>query len=483
MVSKPANYALNKALPAPGTLPVSTGSEEMNPVRTIGMGLLVVFVFVSFSRSTDMFLGPLHIPMVSGSLALGAMLVSGGVQRAVTQALFILLALYTAWMAVTIPFSTWSRISLMTFTDTWSRTFVVAIIIMGLVASTTGVRVLVKTLGWATIVIVISTFLFHGVTQDGRWYMRFSGTLGNPNDLAQYIITGIPFLGYMMTGKKSLISTRVLSGLAILGGLYVVAATGSRGGFIAIGMMVVFLFFSASMVNRFKLLAAVALAGVMVTVVAPGKSIDRLRSLLDDKRATEQAEGSTQARMSLLKYSLKATLNNPVFGVGMGMSEDGVYREAQNDKRWIAAQATHNTYLQVSSELGIPGLLIFMTILVVTWRAIGKAYRFAKQGNAPEDVFRVAYALRLSFFAFLVSVMFYSIAYTIHIALLTSLNVVCAKLMFAEAEQLKLQAQIQQQEAAAAQAAKPVELAGASRRTAPLTARKRHIQLRRDPLT
>lgn len=74
-------------------------------------------------------------------------------------------------------------------------------------------------------------------------------------------------------------------------------------------------------------------------------------------------------RRLLLKESIAVTLRRPIFGVGVGNFP--VYVNGMNKEEGRLKEAwhgTHNTYTQLSSETGIPGLAIFIGILVVSWR-------------------------------------------------------------------------------------------------------------------
>jgi O-antigen ligase len=68
----------------------------------------------------------------------------------------------------------------------------------------------------------------------------------------------------------------------------------------------------------------------------------------------------------------------PVFGVGLGQfsSFEGQSSRDQGERgNW---HETHNAYTQISSENGVTPLLLFLTIIVVTFRAFSRASARAK---------------------------------------------------------------------------------------------------------
>jgi O-antigen ligase len=76
---------------------------------------------------------------------------------------------------------------------------------------------------------------------------------------------------------------------------------------------------------------------------------------------------SSQDRQALLRQSIQMTFEHPIFGVG-----PGVFREIAWDERKAKQQqagqmlVSHNTYTQISSELGFPGFFCFMAAFMAS---------------------------------------------------------------------------------------------------------------------
>jgi O-antigen ligase len=75
--------------------------------------------------------------------------------------------------------------------------------------------------------------------------------------------------------------------------------------------------------------------------------------------------------------------------------------------RW---QVTHNTYTEYSSELGIPGLVLFLTLLVLIWRTTSTGRRLY-QGTEKDEPQLMLFSLRIALVASLVNFMFASVGY------------------------------------------------------------------------
>ena len=119
-----------------------------------------------------------------------------------------------------------------------------------------------------------------------------------------------------------------------------------------------------------------ALIGMAVTMLfVPGEVLNRFTTIFEsgeeEQPTVDNPTGSTEGRLAVLRRSLIVTMTRPVTGVGMGQFpdyEDFLARqEGRRKGSWVG---THNTYTQISSETGIPGLLLFVAVLFVAYRRI-----------------------------------------------------------------------------------------------------------------
>src|SRR6476646_6226306 len=100
-----------------------------NPFQRIGFGILLVFLFILFSRTFDVVASSLQIPAIITVLALAATAFSGGLARAIHHRIGKYLLLFTVWMAITIPTSYWRFGSIAVFQN-WLKALVVYICIV-----------------------------------------------------------------------------------------------------------------------------------------------------------------------------------------------------------------------------------------------------------------------------------------------------------------------------------------------------------------
>jgi len=97
------------------------------------------------------------------------------------------------------------------------------------------------------------------------------------------------------------------------------------------------------------------LALIVVPIILVGFAVCMPRDYTERMATIMSPEesGSAADRKDVFKKSLKETVEHPLFGIGPGMFQ-------LVSGKWIG---THNTYTQLSSEAGIPALLLFLWIL------------------------------------------------------------------------------------------------------------------------
>ena len=132
------------------------------------------------------------------------------------------------------------------------------------------------------------------------------------------------------------------------------------------------------------------------------------------------------------------TAKHPVFGVGPGQFAIQRWDQKKAEGyRGTGYFVTHNSYTQMSSETGLPGLIILLTLLGGCYRAIGSVLRMAKTPGCrvPEYVVNAGVYLRLSLTTVVVCAFFLSVAYTQLFYILAAITAVYYHAAQAEAAQ------------------------------------------------
>ncbi len=257
--------------------------------------------------------------------------------------------------------------------------------------------------------------------ESGRFAIPDSLYLANANDLAiQLLVSSGAFL--YLVYQKSLISRLLgLAGLPIA--MYYLLRTGSRGTFLAAVVVFLVVGFYSRRAIRGVLVVSAAATLVVALLAIPSASLRRLTLIFVDPgsavatgRAVGEQEassvGSQMQRWTLLKQSLWYTITYPVFGVGQGQFITKVGGDAASEGQRSSWLGTHNMYTQISSECGIPGAVLFISVL---WLSLRNAIRLLKRARenpqaAPWE--SLAFSLLAMLVGFAVSGFFHHIAYS-----------------------------------------------------------------------
>ncbi len=411
--------------------PARSAQADFGPFHTLGVWLAVLVVIFIYSRLSDRIAIALgfnpFLVLTLSAAAFVLMVFTGGLMRALLAKPGITLTLFTLWLLAITPFSVWKGGSFGLLRDYWSKSFVLYIILAGLLVSAGHCRKVLYAIGVAALIVVAMALAEEGSAQQ-RLDLGL-GTFGNPNDLAFYLCFGLPGCVLFVLDSQPF-RPRRLAALAGCGLLCVlVFQTGSRMGLLMLLAAAAFILLTASLAGKAKLLAG-GLLLVAIAMATTGKEVqDRYRTMFGDPLPSDDpmgqvamAQGSTSARTDLLKASLIITAENPLLGVGPGMFNVAAAEDEYTARTLFAAwRETHNTFTQVSSETGIPGFLIYMGIVASVFVAVLRVWRRSRDREHLQLHHRLAYCLMLMLVIFIVGAMFGSSAYSFFLPTLAGL--------------------------------------------------------------
>lgn len=396
--------------------------QRNNVLLSVFFPVLVVFLFEVFTGAFE-FVGVLravHLLLVLGALGLIAVFVTGRFRQVVLSPVGSVLTLFTIWFVICVPFAIWRGGSFAVLVNSWSRTYLAYILTAGLIATLAQSRKIFHTIAYSAGIVACLALALHNYDVEGR--LGIGGTRNaNANEFGFALLVGLPFLAFMFLRGNRLRKTAAV--ILTPPVLLALSKTGSRGCLLGAGMLCVYAFLQASWATRAKLAIAVPLLFVVLVALAPSSLRERYTTLFGSQQqmtyAQAEASGSAEARWTLLKDSLVLTATHPLFGVGPGN-----FMVAQNDLALARGdpygnwRVTHNTYTQLSSEMGIPGLLIYWAFLFQCWRATTAIIR--RRGVSGE--LRVmAKTVRAAFVVLVTVATFDSLAYNVNIPILAGL--------------------------------------------------------------
>ncbi len=366
---------------------------------------LLLFVIMYYTRPYEWYpvAASIHFGKITAFFALAGfalvLLERGGVLDLPKE--MIVLVLLFGHLCLTIPFASWRGGSFEVVAIGFSKVVLITVSLSIIVTTKVRLRklVFVQAAAVTAMAMLAATGRSRPVLPDviGN---RVTGVLGgvfeNPNDFAFIIALAFPLcFAFMLRTSSPLRKAFWVVGLVLMA--YMVMTTYSRAGLIAlvVGAGVTLWEFGVKG-RRHHLILLTALAGILLFFVGhPANYADRVKSIFDPD---QDLTGSAQARQDLFYRSIETTLEHPLLGVGPGNFENisGTWRE------------THNTYTQLSSEGGIPALLLFLIILRLAFSKVRLAKRIVPRQS---ELGLLASALRASLASFAVGAVFSSAAY------------------------------------------------------------------------
>jgi len=295
-------------------------------------------------------------------------------------------------------------------------------------------RQIMYSLAAATVFIELTSILV-GRVQQGR--MAFlAGTLGNANYLAMILLMGMPFCLFVIRTRRGFSILKAGCLITVVLAPLTIVSTGSRGGLLTMMFMFLLYFLRLPLTQKVVAVIVALLMGFIAVARSSQSALDRYKTIFvrsdETLTASEQsAMESSEVRKGVLVASLRMTAQHPLLGVGPGMFQVANAKDAEDRGQvsWNAWHETHNAFTQISSEDGIPALLLYAAAMYLCFRTARVARKRARRDPACAYLEPPAFALYLSLAAFTGTALFTSIAYSYYFPLLAGLCVAFERAM------------------------------------------------------
>ena len=301
---------------------------------------------------------------------------------------------------VTIPIAKEPKLAWDTFNDSFVKSVVIFIVLVNVV------RTRARLMGMMWLSFGIGIYLGFSAlnmylkgefnVEEYRVSVNVGGMFGNPNEMAMHFVMMTPIVIALGIAVKSTAMRAVYFGMA---GLFAGAnmVTFSRGGFLGLIASMAVLAWKLGRKYRMNVAIASVVIGGIAIVAAPGNYGLRMLSIFIPGL---DGVGSSDQRRALLERSLVVTARNP-WGIGIGNSPVVGYHNLQ----------THNAFTQISTELGILGLIAYVIFIVSPFRKLGAIERTLFDSEDHNWFYYLAIGLQASIIGYVVSSFFASVAY------------------------------------------------------------------------
>jgi len=449
------------------------------PKSPLIVSLLAFYVFLLTSRALDISrFALLHIPMILLACLTIGMLAKGDLKYALRSRVTVALLAFNFWVCVCFPFSSW-RGGSRPFVIESIESLLVYLLIVQLVRTLRDWRRIANAYALGALGAAILSFFF-GQSIEGRVSV-VAGSLADPNEFALRLVLGLPFWWYLVSQSGAI--GKIVSFLLTAPILISFARAGSRSGLLALMTLSVMMFFFVNIKQKALMcaLAVVALAGGIAFL--PSYLKVRFTTLFAKRDAAQLTQeererlggdiGSSEGREMLLWQGMRMTAEHPILGIGPGVFAD----VAWNERKEVSGVGggllvSHNTYTQLSSELGIPGFLFFVTALFLSIKHALQDYRNTRERDPP--LARGSLYVFVCFIGLTVGIFFLSVGYGMLLAIMFGLASSLHETIKSETARLSSAAEDTQPELMDGSIAQPT-----GRQAAPHRSRKNRLNGRR----
>ena len=211
-----------------------------------------------------------------------------------------------------------------------------------------------------------SLFVFGISRGSGSYVTRLNDLYTyDSNDLGVVMMVGLPLTLLLLTvdrGTKRWVLLPILIGIAAT-----MARSGSRGGFlgfVAVGLAGLILVKDVSAARR---LLVLAVASIALAVGAPPGYWKQMATILSPKEDYNYTD--MEGRKAVMERGIGYMTQYPAFGLGINnfpRAECSISPKLASLRinGPMRCTAPHNSYLQAGTELGVPGLLIWVSLVI-----------------------------------------------------------------------------------------------------------------------
>ncbi len=222
---------------------------------------------------------------------------------------------------------------------------------------------------------------------------------GNSNDLATLCLIALGVALGLVFAKPSRVLVRVGAGISAILLLVVILLTQSRGAFIGLVAGMGPALFWLGLRRPVRLLFFAGILALVISLAIPTSVWERLSGIAKltstSTIADADTEGSAAERFEVQKVAWQIFVDHPVFGIGLGAYPLANAMYAPH----IGMKDTHNTYLNLAAEVGLPGLILWLV-------CFGSVIRYAYRNRrlAPTGTLATQQGwIERAFFAYLVA--------------------------------------------------------------------------------
>jgi len=245
--------------------------------------------------------------------------------------------------------------------------------------------------------------------------LRYGGPIAESNIWGQVLVSILPIALYRLA-RAHTPQSKVLAASASLFILLAMLFTQSRGAFLALVLVLIFIAFDLRI--KSSTLLAVGSVGLLLLFLVPSKYTERFKSLdiffQANQDSTLSQDESVQGRREKMITGLAMFADHPFLGVGFANYTDnywsyagslGLEAATQDVNSETTARQPHSLYIEIMAETGIFGIATFLGFLGLLLGGLYKTRSKINENQKNPDPDWPAWisSLMMSLFTFLVA--------------------------------------------------------------------------------
>lgn len=394
-------------------------SSLLNGVyKVIAFWLLVTYIALEFFRPEEfipIFASIPYMKLTAGLLLLVTLLERGKLNLFMKVPQNRLIFIIVLLMFLSIPFAI-SQGACLGGCLNFCKVVVIYVIFLNIVQKPRNLEIVMWIIFLSTIYLAFRSVEFYitGRTgqSEGRFGVERSGSYGDANDLAAFLVTTIPLLvGLFQLSKSSV--TKLFLGCSISAYLLGTLATQSKGGLL--GLLSVGLAYIVKSDRKFNAIMICGLIGAMLYAVMPASAFFRFATM-----TSVETGDSGSLRLALWKTGLRMAIDHPLFGVGVNCFPRAIgtiynlpYKGYQ--QAWFTA---HNSFILILAEVGIFAFLCYILLYHATFKDLKITKKLLLNTNFNErtkELFILTRSFEISLIGFTVCSLFLSNTYRLYL--------------------------------------------------------------------
>jgi len=288
----------------------------------------------------------------------------------------------------------------------------------------------IKRLKTIIFIITIATFLYSvfGLTKgsfsSGRFFIY--GEMFDSNDIAYVLLSLFPLCFFYIVHKEGILK-KVLAITAIGASIVLILLTGSRAGIIGLITLFLLILFTKFEKIRWSYKIAFLIAFFALYLIYEDKiNVERYMTLTEIE--SDYNVSDELGRMQIWKRAYQLILENPLTGVGANcfpMALGYLRQELSLIPRW---QAAHNSYIQIITETGLIGFMLFLSLIISSIRSFLRIKNLKVITKEASELKTIGGLLFLGFIVQLITAFFLSQGYSMFFTLFFALSATLSKL-------------------------------------------------------